>query len=72
MWLLIDCVEGDVRPLIGGAATTEGFVEVCVGGRYLAVSPDAFTIAEANVLCRQLNLGTGSHLRMLSYCMYTV
>lgn len=53
------CTDGDVLPLIGGSTAREGFVEVCVGGVFLPVSLRSFTIAEANVLCRQLNLGTG-------------
>ncbi len=57
--LNIGCAEGDVRPLIGGSMATEGYMEVCVGGRFLAVSLDTFSVAEANVLCRQLNLGSG-------------
>lgn len=53
------CTDGDVLPLIGGSTAREGFVEVCVGGVFLPVSLRSFTVTEANVLCRQLNLGTG-------------
>ncbi len=54
------CVEGEVRPLIGGTTAAEGLVEVCAGGTFSLVDLNSVTITEASVLCRQLNLGSGN------------
>lgn len=56
---LVECVRGDVLPLIGGSSPREGLVEVCTGAGYLPVDIRTFTIREANVLCRQMDLGSG-------------
>ena len=53
------CEDGDVRPLLGGPTPLEGLVEVCVNGNFHFVDLSTVTIAEANVLCRQLNLSSG-------------
>ena len=54
------CVFGEVRPLLGGSSPQEGVVEVCAGeGQFFPVTLTEFTIREAGVLCRELNLGTG-------------
>lgn len=55
------CVKGDVLPLIGGLSSREGFVEVCAGAGYFPLDVASFTIREANVLCRQMELGSGIH-----------
>lgn len=49
-----------MRPLIGGTSPNEGVLEVCYEGEYLPVSLTGLTIAETNVVCRQLNLSTGN------------
>ena len=54
-----ECSNGDVRPLFGGAAASQGNVEVCFNGVYHLVSRDNFTISDASVICRQLGLETG-------------
>lgn len=59
---IIVCSEGDVRPLVGGSTTSEGFVEVCIGGRFTAIGLDTTTVVEANVICRQLGLGSGMYV----------
>ena len=56
------CTHGDIRsPLLGGASESEGLVEVCVNGTYLPVSLDngRFSVREATVICKQLQLGNG-------------
>lgn len=66
---LVECVRGDVLPLIGGSSPREGFVEVCTDAGYLPVDIRTFTIREANVLCRQMNLGSGE--QSLQYYSYS-
>lgn len=56
---VLECTQGNIRPLVGGASSREGLVEVCAGGRFLPVAMDNFTITEASVMCRQLELGSG-------------
>ena len=56
---LTGCAHGDVLALIGGVFPHEGFVEVCTDKGYLPVHVKAFSIREASVLCRQMNLGSG-------------
>lgn len=46
-------------PLIGGSSSREGLVEVCTDVGYIPVDLKTFTIREANVLCRQMELGSG-------------
>ena len=58
------CADGEIRPLIGGASPNEGVVEVCSNGLFRPVSLSSFTVAEASVVCRQLNLSTGMWLVM--------
>ena len=50
---------GHVLSLIGGSNSAEGLVEICTPAGYLPVDVRTFTIKEANVLCRQMNLGSG-------------
>lgn len=53
------CIVGHVLPLIGGASSSEGLVNVCTGTQYLPIDLETFTIREANVICRQMGLGSG-------------
>lgn len=62
------CVKGDVLPLIGGLSSHEGFVELCAGAGYFPLDVASFTIREANVLCRQMELGSGRKLVYKSAC----
>lgn len=62
--LLTGCVDGDIHPLIGGVSTTEGLVEVCTEGGFFMVDLGSFTIAEASVICSQLDLGSGKTLNI--------
>lgn len=48
-----------MRPLVGGATAAEGFVEVCMDGRFVPVDQRSTTVVEASVICRQLGLGSG-------------
>ena len=50
----LDCSDGDVR-LVGGMATLEGRVEICVNNIFSAVCDDLWDEMEAKVICRQLN-----------------
>lgn len=54
------CSDGDILPLVGGSTASEGYVQVCMGGRFTAVSLETTTVVEANVICRQLGLGSGT------------
>ena len=55
-----NCTTGDVQ-LVGGRNPREGRVEVCVGGHWVIVCHDEWTLREAKVVCRQLNyLSSGS------------
>ena len=47
---------------MGGSSESQGFIEVCAGGEYVLVSQEGFTIAEANVICNELQLGEGDLL----------
>ena len=58
---MLVCSDGDVLPLVGGSMEGEGFVQVCLGGRYLPLATVTTTVLEANVICRQLGLGTGMY-----------
>ncbi len=55
------CDDGDVRPLLGGPTPSEGLVEVCVNGNFNFIELSTVTVAEASVLCRQLNLSSGKY-----------
>ena len=56
------CTNGSIRtPLLNGAVSNEGFVQVCVNGTYYPVSLDngRFSVREATVICTELGLGNG-------------
>ena len=51
----------DVR-LVNNESPTEGRVEVCLNGEWGTVCDDGWGTAEAEVVCRQLNLTTECEL----------
>lgn len=51
-----NCSHGEVRPLVGGSAANEGAIEVCFQGEFFPVYLSGLGLAEASVLCKQLNL----------------
>ena len=67
--IFIVCRRGDIRPLTFGSSPSMGIVEVCLGERFLPVRQSDFTVAEANVICRQLDLGSGNYGVTLGDCI---
>ena len=53
------CFEGEILPLVGGASSQQGFVQICVGGNYHPVTMTTFNVEEAAVICRTMGLGSG-------------
>ena len=50
-----DCKDGEIR-LVGGASDSEGTVEVCLGSLWGLVAESEWSLADAQVVCRQLGL----------------
>ena len=69
-------MDGNLRPLVGGASDTEGIVEVCFNGIFRPLhlefrgedSNNMATIREASVICKQLGLGNG--MSVVTYPYY--
>ena len=59
------CRDGELR-LVGGADSLDGYVELCVNGRFGKVCNDEWGHKETKVLCRQLGVPfEGSVCRLL-------
>ena len=55
------CLEGDIR-LVGGASPQEGVVEVCFDGIWNPICDNLWSVEDAQVACRQLELNTNCEL----------
>ena len=53
------CVNGEVR-LSDGADSSQGRVEVCIGGVWGTICDNSWDVFDASVVCRQLNLPSSS------------
>ena len=51
------CNNGDLR-LVNGSTATEGRVELCINNTYGSVCDNRWGLADAEVVCRQLELPT--------------
>lgn len=62
---VLECDENDLR-LMNGSDSTEGRLEVCIGGRWGTICDGNWGPPEAAVACKQLNLNSQG----LIFCDY--
>lgn len=59
MNLLASCLDGEVR-LVEGKTVLEGRLEVCLGQRWGTVSSNGWTMANTQVVCRDLGYNSSN------------
>lgn len=66
--LFSECSNGDLR-LVGGSASTEGILEICLNNSYGAICDDFWDVQDARVACFRLGFTNGSFFLFSSLCI---